>query len=99
MNASDLDEFFARCDDVLADWRGSLDSMNTAAPTLSGYAEYEMPHQRLTTGTTISVNGIVGVIDDVREETDDQGNVTTVIYSLSAFSSDPSSPIYTVDTP
>lgn len=32
MNRDQLDEFFAKADDVLADWQGSADSMNSAPP-------------------------------------------------------------------
>lgn len=33
---TDLDEWFARCDDILTDWEGSNDSMNTAKPNPLG---------------------------------------------------------------
>lgn len=32
MNRDQLDEFFAKADDVLNDWQGSADSMNTSPP-------------------------------------------------------------------
>lgn len=32
MDRNELDAFFARADDVLDDWHGSRDAMNTAAP-------------------------------------------------------------------
>lgn len=33
MNREELDAFFAKAEDVLTDWQGSADSMNSAGPS------------------------------------------------------------------
>lgn len=94
-----LDEFFARCEDVLADWRGSADAMNTATkPSRMLWPELPMPNlsdptfMRLQEGDSVMVDGVTGWITTRIANGDN-----LVTYEVSAIDPSPVPRLYTFE--